>query len=1168
MDRPPQREPGSPSPGAGGIAVAATPPRIPGHTLHRRIGAGSYGEVWLAQNILGEWRAVKIVRRDKFNEERPYQREFEGLSHYAPISLSHPSLLRVLQVERDDEAGYFYCVMELADDAAQESSGFQVSSFKSEGAEVGAHLVAAPDDSLSPRGTSGERFPRVKSSRVEPLNRPLTRPPGTLSPSEGERDGVRGDSETKGPPLPGPLLPPREERESVRRGSADVRDYDPEVGEAVASFNPETYKPRTLREVLRERGRLPLEECLSIGLELVAALEVLHARGLVHRDVKPSNIVFIRGQAKLADIGLVAKYENTLSLVGADGYMPPLGASTPQADLFALGKVIYEMGTGLDRLQCPRLPNLKNLPARDRKGILELNRVILKACGSMPKSRYKHAADLRDDLLLLREGSSLRLRRQFKMALVALAVLVVCLSVALVFQQTWLRARAQESALKFLRHIYDARVGRQGVRESGWFAKNWAHLEQAAALRWDNELAEQAGAVMAGLDASLIAALPNIGGSSLAFDDQGRLLIGGLHNTPAGTWKSQMPAQITNLAVWGDGPVGFDSTGVALQFLHLPPVEFDLFLPVPPNGLNLPIRLPEDRFVVREILTGHIRQAFSFPETLRPRHVRPPLLAMAADGSRVAAVVMETNEIGHLAVWDVGLGKLLAQREEAVTALAFSPDGAYLARSLRQSQVMINRLSEPEHETTFRTGRGTVHCLAFAPDPLEFNHTEAQPEKRWLLAAGTGSGTVTIHEAATGDVRSTCRGSHYEVLAVAFHPNGTMLASAGRGPPHLWDVDSGRELLSLDSGGYPTDFPRGLAFSRDGRHLAIITEKGFSRPTFAVWEVQSGHGIETLHGLSAQVSRVWWSADGTKLAALGHNWELAAWDVPTGKLLRIFNLQDGRSADNAAAAFSPDGRQLAFASSEAARLYDLESGTVLRSWALPYGLADQLRFLDDADLILLRREQGAGQRFPVTWRARNLLLPGTNSLQPVFEQQDTNWITYNTASAPNGDYFVVVGRRMGTNLNGTYRVIDSRDGRQLLEIPTQTKYDLCYPTLDPSGRFLPCPPDARGRMRVLRLPGGDMVGEVDHKPDADGILQVVGPSGTLFAGKLDRGGCLLFDSSRKERALRLGMDSRMVLGPEFSPDGKRLAWGTEDGTVMVADLDEVRRRLKELQTPR
>ena len=128
---------------------------------------------------------------------------------------------------------------------------------------------------------------------------------------------------------------------------------------------PAAYTPRTLKCELQQRPRLPLGECLSIGLELATALEVLHTRGLVHRDVKPSNIIFLRGEAKLADIGLVAKYENTLSQVGADGYIPALGASKPQADLFALGKVLYEMSTGMDRLECPRSPSC---PSRTGRG--------------------------------------------------------------------------------------------------------------------------------------------------------------------------------------------------------------------------------------------------------------------------------------------------------------------------------------------------------------------------------------------------------------------------------------------------------------------------------------------------------------------------------------------------------------------------------------------------------------------------------------------------------------------------------------------------------------------------------------------------------------------------------------------------------------------------------
>lgn len=55
------------------------PPQVPDHQLVGRIGAGSYGEVWLARGITGTWRAVKVVSRARFESERPYEREFRGV---------------------------------------------------------------------------------------------------------------------------------------------------------------------------------------------------------------------------------------------------------------------------------------------------------------------------------------------------------------------------------------------------------------------------------------------------------------------------------------------------------------------------------------------------------------------------------------------------------------------------------------------------------------------------------------------------------------------------------------------------------------------------------------------------------------------------------------------------------------------------------------------------------------------------------------------------------------------------------------------------------------------------------------------------------------------------------------------------------------------------------
>src|SRR5712692_10613396 len=95
----------------------AEPPSIPDYELLRRIGGGSYGDVWLARSATGALRAVKIVWRHTFDDDRPFQREFEGIQNFERLSREHPSQLALYHVSRSE--GYFFYVMELADAAEQ-----------------------------------------------------------------------------------------------------------------------------------------------------------------------------------------------------------------------------------------------------------------------------------------------------------------------------------------------------------------------------------------------------------------------------------------------------------------------------------------------------------------------------------------------------------------------------------------------------------------------------------------------------------------------------------------------------------------------------------------------------------------------------------------------------------------------------------------------------------------------------------------------------------------------------------------------------------------------------------------------------------------------------------------------------------------------------------------
>ncbi len=109
---------------------------------------------------------------------------------------------------------------------------------------------------------------------------------------------------------------------------------------------------RTLREILRERGKLDWPEAKALLWQVALGLGAAHAVGVVHRDVKPSNILVTpEGEAKLADFGIAKAADltaltGTHTMLGTTGYMAPEGKATPQADLYALGCVAYEMLTG------------------------------------------------------------------------------------------------------------------------------------------------------------------------------------------------------------------------------------------------------------------------------------------------------------------------------------------------------------------------------------------------------------------------------------------------------------------------------------------------------------------------------------------------------------------------------------------------------------------------------------------------------------------------------------------------------------------------------------------------------------------------------------------------------------------------------------------------------
>ncbi len=278
-----------------------TQPSIPDHEILRMIGAGAYGEVWLARSLTGAYRAVKVVWREDFANDALFAQEFEGILNYEPVARDISGLVNILHVGRNGgENPYYYYVMEPADDAY-----------------TGIHL------------------------------------------------------------------------------------------------DPEGYTPRTLQSDMKLYGHraMPPDYVLEVGCQLARALEALHAEGLTHRDVKPANIIFVNGRAKLADAGLVAA-GNKRAFVGTEGYIPPEGPGSQRADVYALAKVLYEMSTGLDRLSFPALPDELPEGVSHRRWLL-FNRLICRAAEPIiSKNSITSALSFAEQLEALRDDVPHRRRRK------------------------------------------------------------------------------------------------------------------------------------------------------------------------------------------------------------------------------------------------------------------------------------------------------------------------------------------------------------------------------------------------------------------------------------------------------------------------------------------------------------------------------------------------------------------------------------------------------------------------------------------------------------------------------------------------------------------------------------------------------------------------------------
>ena len=183
------------------------------------------------------------------------------------------------------------------------------------------------------------------------------------------------------------------------------------------------YRPKTLARVIEGEKALPLKESVSLALSLAKGLDVLQRHHLLHRDIKPGNVLYVKGQPVLSDPGLLVEESDAASFVGTPGYVPPERFTEAASDIYSLGLTLKAASFGR------QVDDLDKGPALEADtGASHFSawwRILNKATDPTPSCRYQSAKALLKDLESLR-------RKMTVAAIVGSRIVKVALALALI----------------------------------------------------------------------------------------------------------------------------------------------------------------------------------------------------------------------------------------------------------------------------------------------------------------------------------------------------------------------------------------------------------------------------------------------------------------------------------------------------------------------------------------------------------------------------------------------------------------------------------------------------------------------------------------------------------------------------------------------------------------
>jgi hypothetical protein len=582
----------------------------------------------------------------------------------------------------------------------------------------------------------------------------------------------------------------------------------------------------SLADYLEALGCVPEALAITIARDICGALEATWRQLIVHRDVKPSNILLVKDAqnqiiaAKLGDFGVAQdqrlRRTTLLPGVGHPGtplYMPPEQGNIAtvldvRADIYALGVTLWEMQTGRD---------LKLLPSNQETGDLQAQRprlspgmaaVIERATHEDREQRYFSPTEMANELAAVRDGA-------------------------------WAPARAT-IALPRARHIlarHSAPIERAPRQSRGAIALALLALLVVAPL-----------AFWLGFGLTKFSSAP---AKTIEVDNPKALAA---KVAPACLKQQLAFSEMPTIAVGPPVPAPADSRNMAKggQLVSHWEVESQAeHIVFSPDGQTFATALSDGTVQLRSA-SGKPLRTLCMPADGDPNVAA---IAFAPDGQTLATASGD----GTIQIWRVSNGTLertLAMPVSGVAGIAFAPNGQMLAASTdKGSTLQLFSADDPKPLRTILLNTNGAVAIVFSPDSqtlavgyisgaielwsvadskLLFRASQAMPAGQapglafapdgQTLAVGLADGTVQIRR-LDGTIAQVVDGQVGLTAQPAFAPDGQILAAArSDGRILLWQVGDGALLRTLE--GRSTKGHASLAFSPDGQNLAAAWETG------------------------------------------------------------------------------------------------------------------------------------------------------------------------------------------------------------------------------------------------------------------------------------------------------------------------------------------------------